>query len=96
MGLDGLGIDSGKQRIQFLADGDVLNAAVLENLRQHAASGTVHRVDRKLELCLGDEIKIGKPADGLDVCRLEVDFFDRSRLALWASLRRRLLLQSPS
>ncbi len=79
--LDRLRINSGEQRIQFLADGNVGNAVSFEDLRQHATARAVHRVHREFETCFGNQAKIGEPADGFGIRRRQVDFFDRGLLA---------------
>ena len=48
----------------------------LKNSGKNSPAGTVHRVDRELELGFADQIHVGKTANRGDVGRLEVDFFD--------------------
>ena len=78
----GSGLISGKQRIQLLANRDIVDAAVLEDLRQHAAPRTVHRIHRETEVRFGNEIEVREFADRFRVCRFQVDFFKRDRLAV--------------
>src|ERR1700693_4705681 len=61
---DGLRIDSGKERIQFLTNGDILNSASLENLRYHTSARTVHRIHCEFETSFCDQVEICKPANG--------------------------------
>src|SRR5262249_54125527 len=74
--LDGLGIDSRKQRIQLLANRHVADAAILEDAGENAAPRAIHGVDRDVEPGLGDEIEIGEAADRLDVVGLQIDLVD--------------------
>ena len=82
MGLDRLGIDSRKQRIQILTNCNVLDAPFREDFRQHASPRAMHRINGELKLGLGNQVQIGKTTNGLDVSRLEVDFLNMGRVAV--------------
>src|ERR1019366_2408416 len=71
-----LGIDPGKQRIQFLTNRHILHSALGKYSREHAASRTIHRIHSKLKLRFRDEVQVGKTANGCDVGLLEVDFLN--------------------
>ncbi len=73
---NGLGIDAGEERIVLLANGHVLDAVLVEDAREHAATGAVHRVDGEFEIGAADEVEVGELADRLDVGGLEVDFLN--------------------
>src|SRR5207253_5633441 len=62
MRFNGLGINSRKQRIHLLADRHMLDAKLAKNTGHNSASRAVHRVNRKLEFCFGDEVDVGKAA----------------------------------
>ena len=47
--LNWLRIDSGKQRVHFVPDLHVRDAALAENLRQNVPARAVHAVNRELE-----------------------------------------------
>ena len=49
VGHNRFGVDPRKQRIHFLPDGHVLNGVLVEDARQDAAPGTIHRVDGELK-----------------------------------------------
>src|SRR6185437_5507656 len=70
--LNGLGINSGKQRVDLASDLDVRYAALSEDIGQHIASGTVHAIDGDLEIGLCDLVEISELRDCGDVRRLEV------------------------
>ena len=78
---DGLRIDSRKQRVHLAADLHMRDAALLEYLCEHVAPRAVHTVDSEFEIGAGDLLQIGKFADGVNVGRLEVGFFDFCRAA---------------
>ena len=75
MRLNWLRIDARKERVDFTANLHMLNAALLEDFRQHVASRAVHAVDSKLEVGFCDLVQIGKFADRFNVGRLEISFF---------------------
>ena len=79
-----LGIDSRKQRIQFAANLEVIDAILGEDALQHAASGAIHHVDGKLESGFLDCLQIDEVLDGGDVGRLEIGERDAAALALQA------------
>src|SRR5581483_907374 len=70
--LNGLGIDTGKQRVQLAANLDMVDATLAENALENASSGTVHHVDSKLEAGLANQLEIDEVLDGGDVWRFEV------------------------
>src|SRR5262249_20663483 len=45
MRLDGLRVNSGEERVNLAPDLHVLNAALSENARKHAAAGAIHGVN---------------------------------------------------
>ena len=82
MRLDGLRIDSRKQRIDFAANLHMLDAALLEDVRQHVAARAIHAVDGKLEVCFRDLVQVGELADSFNVGRLEIGLLDFRSFAL--------------
>src|SRR5258708_39472141 len=74
--LDRLRIDAGKQRVQFLTNGDMLDAAHIENSRQNAAARTVHGVDGEFKFRLGNDVDVSEAADSSNVRLLQINFFD--------------------
>src|SRR6185437_10183604 len=74
--LNGLGINSGKQRVDLASDLDVRYAALSEDIGQHIASGTVHAIDGHLEIGLCDLVEISEFRDSGNVRRLEIYFFN--------------------
>jgi len=49
-----LGIDVRKKWVHFLPNCDERNAATLKDPRKNSPAGTIHRVDRELELGFAD------------------------------------------
>ncbi len=47
---DRFGIDAGEERVHFLPNRNVANAVGVEDARQNAAAGAVHRVDGEFEI----------------------------------------------
>src|SRR5690348_7297882 len=88
MRLDGLGINSRKERIHFRPNLDMLDSALGEDAREHAASGAVHRIDQELETGRADLVEIGELFDGLDVWSFEIRVPDSS---LFRTHRKRLV-----
>ncbi len=80
VGLDGLGIDAGKERIGVAANLHVVDADAGEDVGDDGAAGAVHGVDGELHAGFGDEIEIGEALDGLEIGGQEVDFGDRRGL----------------
>jgi protein tyrosine/serine phosphatase len=78
MGLDRFGVNTGEQRVQFLTNRDVFNTMLAEDLRQHSASGAVHRIDGELKVGFGDQLEIGEAADRFNVFLLEINFLNGS------------------
>src|SRR5258708_36375842 len=65
MRFDRLRIDAWKQRIQLLANGDVLYIVLAENSGENAPPRTVHCVDSKFAFRLRDQAKVGEaPGSG--------------------------------
>ncbi len=76
VGLDGLGIDAGKQRIGVGANLDEVNADPGEDAGKDARTGAIHAIDGEFESRLCDQIQIDEPLDSVEVGRDEVDLFD--------------------
>ena len=76
---DRLRIDSGKQRIEFAANLNVVDPVLAEDALQHAAARAVHHVDGELEIGFLDCLQVDKILDGGDVGRLEVGDASRCR-----------------
>ena len=60
VGLDGLGIDAGKERVGFGADGDVGHADAIKDVGEDRAACAVHGVDAELHAGFRDEVEVGE------------------------------------
>ena len=76
VGLDGFGIDAGKERIGCGADGHVGHADAARRCRKEWCGRAVHGVDAEFHAGLGDEVEVGEALDGLEVVGKEIDFSD--------------------
>ena len=76
VGLDGLRIDAGKQRIGVGANLDVVDADPGEDAGKDARAGAIHAIDGELESRLCDQIQIDEPLDSIEVGGDEIDLLD--------------------
>ena len=71
-------INPRKQRVHFLTNGHVADIVCVEYFWENAPPGAVHRVDGKFEICLANQIEVGKLGNGGDIGGLQINFFDSS------------------
>ena len=81
--LDRLGINVRKQRIEFLPYGNKFNFVLAEDMGEHTTSRAIHGIDSKFESGLSDQLQISEAADGTDVGRFQICFFDVRPLPVW-------------
>ena len=74
VGLDGLGIDAGKERVGFGADLHVSHADAVKDVSENCAARAVHGVDAELHAGFRDEVEVGEALDGFEIGGQEVDF----------------------
>src|SRR6266568_858052 len=90
--LNRLGINVRKEWIDILPDRDEIDFMFAKNVSEHAAPGTVHGIDSKLEPRLPNEVEISKPANRPNVGRFQVHLLNARLLALGHGSRCRFLL----
>src|SRR5581483_6333057 len=82
MWLDWLRVDTGKKRVKLLPDRYKLDSPLAEDVGENTTAGAMHGINRKFELCLRDQVEVGKFANRLDVGTLQVGFGDPSRVPI--------------